>query len=85
MATFLSIHWVLDLYIHAEPCFLAWPTEDKQKLKKRLLFYIPFYIFIAGLFYAWVAIFHAVEKANSDGEDFRKYRCSILKTVVIKI
>jgi len=57
---------------NTESCNLAWPKEDKQKLQKRLLFYIPFYIFIAGLFYIWVALFHAAEKAGTDGQIFIK-------------
>merc|ERR1711892_249285 len=46
----------------------AWSDADKQKLKQRLLFYIPFYIFIAGLDFLWIWAFHASTLANTDGK-----------------
>lgn len=46
----------------------AWSDADKQKLKRRLLFYIPFYIFIACLYFFWVWAFHASTLANTDGK-----------------
>jgi len=45
----------------------AWSNADKQKLNKRLLFYIPFYAFIAGLWFLWVTAFHASALAKTDG------------------
>jgi len=45
----------------------AWSDADKQKLNKRLLFYIPFYAFIAGLWFLWVSAFHASAVAKTDG------------------
>ena len=46
----------------------AWSDADKQKLNKRLLFYIPFYAFIAGLWFLWVSAFHASAVAKTDGK-----------------
>ena len=59
----------------------AWSNADKQKLNKRLLFYIPFYAFIAGLWFLWVTAFHASALAKTDGKfkvGFRFFR--FLKT-----
>jgi len=46
----------------------AWSDADRQKLKKRLLFYIPFYLFVAGLYFLWVQLFYASTQANTDGK-----------------
>jgi hypothetical protein len=46
----------------------AWSDADRQKLKLRLLFYIPFYLFIAALYFLWVHLFFASIEANTDGK-----------------
>ena len=45
----------------------SWSDADKQKFKKRLLFYTCFFIFIACLYFLWVWLFYLATKSKTDG------------------